>query len=171
VILRAIIIIIGILFSLSSTVRAQGWQVAPGVGTPRAANTPGTPMEKANVDIYGNQMIAPGPNASPIPADIVRRGTLTHTQPSVTTATSFTCAAANAERRYVMLQNNSGANIMINLNAGTLTGIVPTATNLGIVLVPGASYETPPNYAPTAAITCYQTSGVTINTISVVQGL
>jgi len=102
-------------------------------------------------------------------ADTVRRATFTHTQPSVLTATSFTCLATNTLRRMATIQNNSGANILINLNAGVLTGIVPTATNLGIVLTPGSSYTTPPNAAPTVAITCYQTSGGTINTISVVE--
>lgn len=101
--------------------------------------------------------------------DGVRRNTVTHTQPSVTNTTSFTLVAANTARRYMFIQNNSAANIMINLNNGTLTGIVPTATNLGIVIVPGGNYETPPNAVPTAAITCFQSSGGTINTVSVME--
>lgn len=95
--------------------------------------------------------------------------TFTPTQPSVTTATSFTCLAANTSRKGFTIQNNTAANIMINPNNGTLTGIVPTATNLGIVLTPASSYTSPPNANPTAAITCYQTSGGTVNTISVVE--
>lgn len=97
-------------------------------------------------------------------------GTITHTQPSVTTATSFTCLAANTGRHYFMVQNNTAANIMINLAGGTLTGIVPTSSNLGIVLVPGANYESNPAYASIGTITCYQTSGGTVNTISVMEG-
>lgn len=95
--------------------------------------------------------------------------TNTHTQPSVTTATNFTCLASNTSRHGFILQNNSAQNIMINLNNGTLTGIVPSSSNLGIVLTPGSSYSTPPNATSVAAITCYQTSGGTINTISVTE--
>lgn len=102
--------------------------------------------------------------------DTVRRNTMTHTQPSVTTATSFTLVAANAQRKYLRVQNNSAANILLNLNNGTLTGIAPTSTNLGIVLAAGAFFETPPNFCPTAAVTVYQSSGGTINTISVIEG-
>jgi hypothetical protein len=99
----------------------------------------------------------------------VRRQAFTHTQPSVTNVTSFTCAAANTARRMLTIQNNSSGNVLINLNNGTLTGIVPTSSNLGIVLTPGASYTTPPNAAPVTAVTCYQASGGTINTISVIE--
>jgi hypothetical protein len=102
--------------------------------------------------------------------DTVRRNTMTHTQPSVTDATSFTLVASNTQRKYLLIQNNSAANVMINLNNGTLTGIAPTSTNVGIVLAAGTAYETPANFCPTAAITCYQTSGGTINTISVIEG-
>ncbi len=102
--------------------------------------------------------------------DTVRRNTMTHTQPTVTTATSFTLAASNAQRKYLRVQNNSAANILLNLNNGTLTGIVPTSTNLGIVLAAGAFFETPPNFCPTAAVTVYQASGGSINTISVIEG-
>lgn len=101
--------------------------------------------------------------------DGVRRGTFTHTQPTIATATSSTLVASNTARRYLVVQNNSAANIMINLNNGTLTGIAPTSTNLGIVLAAGASYETPPNACPTAAVTCFQTSGGNLNTISVIE--
>lgn len=102
-------------------------------------------------------------------ADIIRRNTFTVTQPTVTNATSFTCLASSSARRNFLIQNNSAANIMINPNNGTLTGIVPTATNLGIVLTPGSSYSSPAASTPTAAITCYQTSGGSINTISVLE--
>lgn len=92
-----------------------------------------------------------------------------HTQPSVTTATSFTCLAANTFRKGLLVQNNSAANIMINLNGGTLTGIVPSATNKGIVVAAGVTYYSPTSNTPTGVVTCYQTSGGTINTISVVE--
>ena len=35
----------------------QGWQVPYPAGTPRALPTPGTVMTKANVDVYGNQLV------------------------------------------------------------------------------------------------------------------
>lgn len=92
------------------------------------------------------------------------------TTPSVTTATSFTIATANNSRNYLLIQNNSSANIMVSLSGATLTGIVPTSTNIGIVLVPGASYESAPGNCPKSAITAYQTSGATINNIVVVEG-
>lgn len=99
-------------------------------------------------------------------SDTVIRGTFTHTQPTITTANSFACLAANTSRRGFIAQNNSAANVLINLNNGTLTGIAPTATNLGIVLTPGSSYHTPPNASPTAIVRCYQTSGGDLNTVS-----
>lgn len=92
-----------------------------------------------------------------------------HTQPSVLTANSFTCLAANTLRKGLLIQNNSAANIMINLNGETLTGIVPTSTNKGIVIAANGTYVSPASNTPTAAVTCYQTSGGTINTISVVE--
>lgn len=131
-----------------------------------AAKIVASPVAQAGDGDYGTFLLN---DLNATYTDGVRRATFTHTQPSVITATSFTCAAANTARRMVTIQNNSAANIMINLNNGTLTGIVPTSTNLGIVLTPGSSYTTPANAAPTAAITCYQTSGGTINTISVTE--
>ncbi|HLX53425.1 MAG TPA: hypothetical protein VKR58_05775 [Aquella sp.] len=111
--------------------------------------------------------------ASSLPVTIASdqtTSTFTHTQPSVTTATSFTLLASNTSRKFLEIQNNSSANILINLNNGTLTGIVPTSSNLGFVLTPGSAWYSPPNVCPTAAITGYQTSGSTINTISVIEG-
>jgi len=107
---------------------------------------------------------------SAVYVDQVRRNAVTSTQPTVATATSTTCLAANTSRRYFMIQNNTAANIMISLSGATLTGIVPSATNIGIVLAAGANYQSPPNYVPTGAITCYQTSGGSVNTISVMEG-
>lgn len=95
---------------------------------------------------------------------------MTTTTPSVTTATSFTILAANRNRNYLLIQNNSSANIMVSLSGATLTGIVPTSTNIGVVLIPGASYEALPGMVTGSAITAYQTSGATINTIVVVEG-
>lgn len=97
-------------------------------------------------------------------------GTPAVTNPSFTNATSFTLVAANAARTYLLIQNNSAVNIAVSLEGGTLTGIVPTATNECIVLVPGDFYESPANYCPQCAITGYQTSGATTNLVTVVEG-
>ena len=96
--------------------------------------------------------------------------TFTTTTPTVTNATSTTLAAALAGRQYLFIQNNSGANIMVSLSGATLTGIVPTSTNIGLVLVPGQAWESPALACPTGLITGYQTSGGTINTITVMEG-
>lgn len=92
------------------------------------------------------------------------------TQPSVTNATSFTLLAANPLRKYFFIQNNSGSSILLSISGDVLTGIVPTSTNKGIVVVAGGAYESPNSYISTSAITVYQTSGGTINTITVVEG-
>jgi hypothetical protein len=98
------------------------------------------------------------------------QATPTTTTPTVTDSTSFTLVAANASRKYLLIQNDSAANVLVSLSGATLTGIVPTSTNKGIVLVPGSSYENPAHYCSTAAITVYQTSGGPINTITAVEG-
>lgn len=126
------------------------------------------PVAETSAD--GDYTIATANSFGMAYTDGVYRSTGTHTQPTVTTATSFTLVAANTSRRYLLIQNNSAANILINVNNGTLTGIVPTSTNLGIVLIPGASYASPPNFAPTGIIKVYQASGGSINTVSVFEG-
>lgn len=100
----------------------------------------------------------------------VVNGTPVETTPTIANATSVTLAAAKADRKYLLIQNNSAANIMVSLSGLVLTGIVPTSTNKGIVIQPGGNYETPPNYATVTAITVYQISGGSINTVSVVEG-
>lgn len=97
-------------------------------------------------------------------------GVPTEATPSITTATSFTLLAANSDRKYLLIQNNSSANVMISLSGKTLTDIAESATNIGEVLIPGASYENPPHYISTSLITIYQTSGATINTVVVIEG-
>lgn len=109
-------------------------------------------------------------NPLPVTLDAAPASAPVHTNPNVANATSVTLLAANADRRYLLVQNNSAANIALSLDGGVLTGIVPTVTNECIVLAPGASYESPSHCCPVGAITCYQTSGGQINTISVVEG-
>lgn len=96
-------------------------------------------------------------------------GTPTPTNPNVASGASVTIAAAREKRSYLEIQNNSAGNVMIGLAGQELTGIVPTLSNKGFVLEPGASWVSSSDFCPDCAITCYQTSGVSINTISVLE--
>jgi hypothetical protein len=103
----------------------------------------------------------------------VYSGTFVTTTPTITTATSTTILAANPNRKTLIIQNNSAANIMIGLNGETLTGITPSATNRGFVLPSSAGANTlilTDLSLPSGIITAYQTSGATINTIVVIEG-
>lgn len=101
--------------------------------------------------------------------DTVLRSAGAATQTSVANATSVTLVAANAQRKYLRIQNNTAANIMISLAAFTLTGIVPSGTNIGFVLAAGATYESTPAWCSASAITVYQTSGGAVTTISAIE--
>lgn len=103
----------------------------------------------------------------------VYSGILTTTTPTINTAASTVILAANPNRKLLIIQNNSAANIMIGLNNETLTGIVPSATNKGYVLPSTAGSNTlvlKDMSLPSGAITAYQTSGGAINTVVVIEG-
>lgn len=100
-------------------------------------------------------------------------GTFTTTTPTVATATSTQLLAANGFRKFLLIQNNSAANIAISFSGATLTGIVPTATNKVYVLPSTAGSNVvrfDSNAVPGGAITAYQASGASINTLVVVEG-
>jgi hypothetical protein len=100
-------------------------------------------------------------------------GNLTTTTPSIATATNVTVATAKPFRNFLMIQNNSAANIAVSFSGATLTGIAPTATNFCYVLPSTAGSNVvrfDGNCVPAGAITAYQTSGSTINTLVVVEG-
>lgn len=100
-------------------------------------------------------------------------GNTTTTTPTISTATSTTIATAKPFRNFLMIQNNSAANIAINLEGATLTGITPTATNKCYVLSSSAGnnfVRFDAGFVPAGAITAYQTSGGTINTLVVMEG-
>lgn len=100
-------------------------------------------------------------------------GALVTTTPTINTATSTTILSANPNRKLLIVQNNSAANIMIGLNGETLTGITPTSTNKGYVLPSTAGANTlvlKDMSLPSGAITAYQTSGGAINTVVVIEG-
>jgi hypothetical protein len=100
-------------------------------------------------------------------------GNTTTTTPTMATATSVTVAAAKPFRNFLMIQNNSAANIAISFNGATLTGITPTSTNFCYVLPSTAGSNVvrfDNGFIPAGAITAYQTSGSPINTLVVIEG-
>lgn len=100
-------------------------------------------------------------------------GNTTTTTPSITTATSFEVLAANPNRKFLEIQNNSAANIGISFEGATLTGIAPTSTNKCFVLISTAGsniWRSNDMFVPAGKITVYQTSGGTINTVTVIEG-
>lgn len=100
-------------------------------------------------------------------------GTFVTTTPTIATATSTTILAANPNRKTLIIQNNSAANIAIGLGGETLTGIVPTSTNKCYVLPSTAGSNVlilRDMSLPSNAITAYQTSGGNINTLVVIEG-
>jgi len=100
-------------------------------------------------------------------------GALVTTTPTINTASNTTILAANPNRKLLIIQNNSAANIMIGLNGETLTGITPSATNKGYVLPSSAGANTlvlKDMSLPSGAITAYQTSGAALNTVVVIEG-
>lgn len=100
-------------------------------------------------------------------------GALVTTTPTINTGASTVILAANPNRKLLIIQNNSAANIMVGLNNETLTGIVPSATNKGYVLPSTAGANTlvlKDMSLPSGAITAYQTSGAALNTVVVIEG-
>lgn len=100
-------------------------------------------------------------------------GNTATTTPSIETATSKTILAANGFRKFLLIQNNSAADIAIGFEGQTLTGIAPTSTNKCFVLKSTAGLNIvrfDGGFVPGGAITAYQTSGSTINTVTVIEG-
>jgi len=100
-------------------------------------------------------------------------GNAVTTTPSIPTATSTTILAANPFRKFLLIQNASAAHVGIGLAGQTLTGITPTSTNICLNLTNndnGNRLMFTNGFVPQGAITAYQTSGATINTVVVVEG-
>lgn len=100
-------------------------------------------------------------------------GNAVTTTPTIATATSTTIATAKPYRNFLLIQNNSAANIAISFSGATLTGIAATATNLCYVLPSTAGSNVvrfDGGFIPAGAITAYQTSGSPINTLVVIEG-
>lgn len=100
-------------------------------------------------------------------------GNTSTTTPTIATATSTTIAAANDNRKFLLVQNNSAANIAISTEGATLTGITPTSTNRCYVLPSTAGANVlrfDCNFVPRGIITAYHTAGAPINTLVVIEG-
>lgn len=93
--------------------------------------------------------------------------------PTIATATSTTVLAANPFRKCLIIQNTSAADIAIGLEGQTLSGIAATSTNKCFVLKSTAGLNIlsfTNGFVPGGAITAYQTSGGSINTLVVIEG-
>ncbi len=93
--------------------------------------------------------------------------------PTIASATSTQVLAADGFRKFLLIQNNSAADIAISFEGATLTGIAPTSTNKCFVLKSTAGlnvvrFDTA--FVPAGAITAYQASGSPINTLVVIHG-
>lgn len=100
-------------------------------------------------------------------------GNTTTTAPTINSGASTTVLAAKEYRNFLMIQNNSAANIALNFEGAALTGIVPTSTNKCYVLPSTAGSNIvrfDAGFIPQGAITAYQTSGGAINTLVVIEG-
>jgi hypothetical protein len=100
-------------------------------------------------------------------------GNTTTTTPTIPTATSTVALAANPFRKLLIIQNASAAHIGIGLEGQTLTGIAPTATNKCLNLTNndnGNRLMFTEGFVPGGAITVYQTSGASINSVIIVEG-
>lgn len=97
-------------------------------------------------------------------------GNTTTSTPTIPTATSTTLVPANGFRKFLLIQNYSGASIGLNYEGQTLSGVTPTSTNKCHVLVNTGTIRFDYNFVPTGAITVYQTSGGSINTVTVIEG-
>lgn len=95
------------------------------------------------------------------------------TTPEVESGVSVTVLQANGFRKFLMIQNNSAANIAIGLNGETLNALAPSSTNQCMVLPasPGNNiimFDS--NFVPNGAITVYQTSGSAFHKVTVIEG-
>lgn len=100
-------------------------------------------------------------------------GNTTTTTPTIATATSTTVLAANPFRKFLLIQNTSAADIAIGFEGQELTGIAATSTNKCFVLKSTAGLNVirfDHTFVPGGAITAYQTSGGSINTLVVIEG-
>jgi len=143
-----------------------------GIAVGFVAPDAGTPTVLASQGLYtispGMFVVSGGSGGTTI---LPTQGVPSQTNPTITSGSSVTLLAANPGRKYLKIINNSGGPIMISLSGGTLSSVVPSNSNPGDLLAPnGGGWENPAHYCPTGAITVYQSSGVSISSISVTEG-
>lgn len=97
-------------------------------------------------------------------------GAVVHSNPSLPTATSSTLLAANTSRRFLIIYNNSGGNIVLNFAGETLTSTTPSSTNKCVPLANASRMQFCDPFVPTGAITVYHGQAGTITSVSVVEG-
>lgn len=81
-------------------------------------------------------------------------GTISRVAASVTSSAATTLSAANASRRYLLIQNNDSANYLRLRVDGTAATV-----STGIRIPPGGYFESSPLFAPTGAISLIAESG------------
>lgn len=92
----------------------------------------------------------------------------THSNTSIADNNDTQILASNTSRKGLLIQNNSGATVSINLAGGAMTSTTPTDAAPSIVLAAGASFSASGANCPTGAIMAYQNSGAALETVSVV---
>ena len=108
--------ILALVLLLPSVAFGQGWQVPYPAGTPRALPTPGTSMQKANVDVYGNALVG-----------LANGGVSSATNAVKTEDTP----AASGDAGVAML---GVANTGFASNAANLDYLVPSYTTSGVAM-------------------------------------
>lgn len=84
--------------------------------------------------------------------------TVTNTSPSLTSATATQILAANANRKYAYISNNTGFSVSIQFGSGT--GL--NSTSKGLVIATGNFYELKGDNLYTGAIFAYTQAGGTV---------
>jgi hypothetical protein len=144
-------------------------QVAEYLSSPPTLST-GTPT-LLQTDVSGVLKVSVAGSGGGSVVILPTQGTPSATNPNFASGSSVTLLAANANRKYLNIQNNTTFNILVSWTNATLTGAAPSASNPGMIIYGnGGGYEWPPNYVPTGAITGYQASGSSTNLVSVTEG-
>lgn len=141
--MKRFLILIGLVFTSPILAQAQngGWQIPPGLTTPRALNTPGTPMNRANVDVWGNQWFTPPEGAAPYGAPVTSYFSSCTGTISTTARTAVKAAAGAGVRNYIT---------SVSCNNSSLTGSTFTFSDgPGAVLHSGAVGVTTGSYVQT----------------------
>lgn len=108
----------------------------------------------------GSAKVGGAVSVNNFPASPANQGAFVNAQETVTNA-STAIVAANANRRYLLIQNNDAAGIIyVRLDGGVATAAT------GIKIMPGGSMELR-GYVPTGAITAIGSIANNVNVVSV----